>query len=342
MRFFTSSSEQASPGITRGIVLWIFVVAVLLIGMETATRFGFDRYSKLQRRVSTERLVVNEALRKTSSVPTILIVGNSLLLEGVDFGALQEALQPVVRSYPYIVTQTEYLDWYYGLERLFREGVRPTYVLLGLSPSQIVRSSTRGEFSAYYLFDLPGLIDYGRREHVGLTVMSGLVFAHFSQYYAVRAEIRATLVEKLFPSYADALHGLTVAPAQKQDATQLESVTTNRLRQFKDLCGQYGVTPLFVLPPTDQSTEAPVLAAGRNAHVPVLLPVSRASLESSDFADGFHLNAHGRSIFTPALAENLKAILADKTSASMGSEADSHRPPTANIRSRSITTSSSL
>jgi hypothetical protein len=314
-----SNSKRSSPAVTgHSILVWVAVMAAVLVGMEVATRVGFDRISKLQRRMRDERRLANSTLRKPGSAPTLLMAGNSLLLEGVDFETLRAALEPRTRAYRYIVTQTVYFDWYYGLRRLFDEGIRPTYLVFGLSSSQLVRSSTRGDYAAYYLFDLPGLLEYSRRERLDLTTASSLVFAHYSAFYAVRSEIRATLVEKLFPSYFNALHDLTVGPGVRDDPERVPSVAAERLNALENLCSQNGVKLLYVLPPTDVDSEAPIIAAGRRTGVPVLLPVSRGSLKSSHFADGFHLNKEGRAIFTKALEQTLATYIGDGKQVAQG------------------------
>jgi hypothetical protein len=281
------------------------------------TRVGFDRVSKLQQRMRHERTALDldfsRDLGGRSGRPSILLAGNSLLLEGVDFDELRHALSSRGRAYRYIVTQTVYFDWYYGLRRLFAEGVRPTYLLFGMSSSHLVRSSIRGDYSAYYLFDLPGLLEYSYRQHTDLTTASSLVFAHFSKLYSVRSEIRATLVEKLLPSYADALHTISSRANEPALGQPLESAAAQRLRELDQLCRSNGVRLIFILPPTDSISEHPILAAGRRAGVSVLLPLSRSALADDQFSDGFHLNQRGRAVFTRALIANLLPLLPDKS-----------------------------
>jgi hypothetical protein len=291
---------------------WIFAalagIATVLVGMEAATRLEFDKISKLQSRMHAERAKVASQLTKPSSKTTVLMVGNSLLLEGVDFDEFRSSLSVQAQAYRYIVTQTAYWDWFYGLRRLFSEGVRPTYLLLGMSPSQLARDSTRGDYSAFYLFDLRGVIDYSRQQHLDFTTASSLLFAHSSQFYAARSEIRATLIERFFPSYFEALHLVTTATAP-EDNGRLQAIVAERLVALDELCRANGVKLLFVVPPTDEESEPPAVAAGREAGVPVLLPVRRQTLTTNQFADGFHLNAGGRKIFTRALIDTMETIL---------------------------------
>ena len=57
---------------------------------------------------------------------------------------------------PYFVLATEYYDWLFGLKRLFAEGVRPRFVVLGLSPNQLASPRFHGDYSAQYLFEAIG------------------------------------------------------------------------------------------------------------------------------------------------------------------------------------------
>ncbi len=63
----------------------------------------------------------------------MLLFGNSLLLEGVDYPALRNALSDEYDVHRLIFEQTEYLDQYYVLRRLFRHGARPHDVVLCIS-----------------------------------------------------------------------------------------------------------------------------------------------------------------------------------------------------------------
>ena len=71
-------------------------------------------------------------LRKTPGSKTkhILILGNSLVGQGIDFGALQQTLPPDWKAHRFWIYNTYYTDWYFGLRRLFAEGSRPDVVAI--------------------------------------------------------------------------------------------------------------------------------------------------------------------------------------------------------------------
>jgi len=53
------------------------------------------------------------------------MLGNSLLLEGVEFPGLSRDLRPEIEARRFVVDNTSYLDWYYGIRSLLRRGARP-------------------------------------------------------------------------------------------------------------------------------------------------------------------------------------------------------------------------
>ena len=74
----------------------------------------------------------------------VLVVGNSLLDEDVRFDRLHDALAARWDARRFVVEQTFYYDWYYGLKRLYREGARPDVVVLMLSHETVASHRDRG------------------------------------------------------------------------------------------------------------------------------------------------------------------------------------------------------
>lgn len=288
------------------------LVVTLLLAWEGITRTGFDRISRIQRRMSQERhqAVENFSNSSTSSARTLLLVGNSLMLEGVDPERFHADLLPNVNGLRYVVEQSDYYDWYYGLKRLFAEGARPNYVALGLAPFQLNSNAIRGDYSAHYLFKSRDIISYAVETKLGLNATSSLLVAHYSRAYAVREETRVYLLTKLFPEYVTMLHSVTVQPARKASGDQIRASAAKRLRALSDMCAGYGVKPILVIPPTGYGAEPEVTAAGQSAGVPVLVPVQAKEFGPEYFqADHFHLNEAGRNIFTVRLVRDLKQQL---------------------------------
>src|SRR5262245_26292774 len=121
--------------------LWIAVLlgSSLLFcgGLEIITRIGFHRISHIRHRIETQYRAAVTIGRARDRSP-VLVLGNSLLVQGVDFAALDVALAPDLRPQPFLLENTGYTDWYFGLRRLFALGSRPSLVVLGLSTRQLI------------------------------------------------------------------------------------------------------------------------------------------------------------------------------------------------------------
>ncbi len=318
----TEAAAAATHSMRRAVIALLAVVAGILASAELTARLEFDRISRIQRRMQNERSMAMTNLSHARSRQTVLLVGNSVVLEGIDFPALRQSLAPSVDTFRYVVELTTYYDWYYGLRRMFREGMRPTYVLIGFSAPHLNASTIRGDYAAYYLFDAAGVVDYTRAARLDLTAASSLLFAHYSSFYATRGEIRAFVMTRMFPEYGAALHNLGVKAAPQESDDEVARKAVDRLRALDELVRAYGSHLIVVIMPTNQFGESGLVAAGHATGTTVLCPLRRDRLRPDDYADGFHLNAHGRSSFTSALTEQLRTLLAaansDDSPASLG------------------------
>ena len=129
--------------------LLILIVAFFLV-VEIFSRQGFDRLSDLQRQTIQEyRLALAMGRNPTNSKRQVLVVGNSLLKEGLRFNDLERALSPDWEARRFVVVQTTYFDWYYGLRRLLQDGARPDSIVLVLSANQLMASTVLGLTSSF-------------------------------------------------------------------------------------------------------------------------------------------------------------------------------------------------
>ncbi len=316
MRSSTSNSELNAKGVDRApsnanrYFIWsvhaLVSLGVFCIGIEALTRFGFAHISRIEARVSTDYQVARSIRANTHSV---LLIGNSLLLEGIDSSRLRIALAGYANPVVFPIEQTEYLDWYYGMRRLFAEGSRPEMVILCMSADHLVSSRIRGDYSAYYLFLLSDIPRIRREVGYDLTQASGLVLSRFSLFYAGRTSLRNFVLVRTDPAYADMLQQIAAAKAHAGSDEDIEPIAEARLAAFRQLCALHGTRFLFLLPPGFGGGEAPVIAAGEHAHVTMSVPFHLNALGADQFRDGFHLNASGARIFTDKVSEMLKAHL---------------------------------
>jgi hypothetical protein len=284
----------------------------LLFAVETLTICRFDRTSKVQRREAAQRRALLAVKDTNSTSPShIAVLGNSLLLEAVNIQILTKQTEAKAIPVPYFVLATDYFDWYFGLRRLFAEGMRPRYLLLGLSPNQLASMSIPGEYSAQYLFRGEDLIEIAQKTHMDATTTSSFMLAHISKFYSTRQTTRGYILSKLLPGVGDLLHEKLAAvrdPAIPEAI--LLKLATDRLMSLDALCRANRAQFIFVVPPSYQSGLETIAQAGKKIGIPVLIPVPNDELDESFFQnDGFHLNERGATIFTNSLAADLRNAL---------------------------------
>jgi hypothetical protein len=307
MPLSTSSFEEraAKRSYFRPIVATLGMVAILLAGLEAAARFGFSRISRIESRISSDYRAALAARRGGPSHPTILLLGNSLLLAAMDYGALRRAMEPRATPVRFVIEQTKYLDWYYGVKRLLSDGARPDRVVLCLSPTQLLANTIRGEYSAFYLIRTQDLASAGREAGLDLTGISGLFFARYSIFYAGRNNFRNFALNNLDPAYGRVLHGIVDAPGRSPTDAEVFAGAAPRLSGLRMLCAQYNVRFDLLLPPLLGPGSQGLIEAGRESGASVLAPVRPNSWKPDMFQDGFHVNQAGATLFTGLLAESL-------------------------------------
>jgi hypothetical protein len=296
----------------RFTVVLLGTIVVILASLEFMSRERFDSVSKVQRREVSERKALL-AVRDTGAIqdPHVAVVGNSLMLEGTDLPLLKARLNPRYVPVPYFVLGTNYYDWFFGLTRLFAEGMRPEYVVVGLSPNQLASSDVRGDISARYLIQQSDLLSIVRQTHMDATRASEFILAHYSEYYSTREITRGYIMSRVLPSVGELLHSrYASARDPKIDESVLKALAVSRLAALNQLCQANGARLLFVVPPSYQKGAKTIAIAGKEERVTVLVPVDDDQLDGGDYQkDGIHLNDKGAEIFTTKLAESLNREL---------------------------------
>jgi hypothetical protein len=237
----------------------------------------------------------------------VAVLGNSLLLDGVDVPLLAKQIEPTLVPVPYFVLATTYYDWFFGLKRLFAEGMRPRYVLLGLSPNQLASPRTLGDYAARYLFQGGDLLEIARKTRMDGTTASGFFLSHFSQYYSTRRVTRGFVLSRTLPGVEQLLSDLLSAPREPQTPDpELSLLAAERLGALDQLCRVNGSRFMLVIPPTYQNGAETIARIGSALHVMVLVPVAAEALDATYYKnDGFHLNDKGARHFTTRLATTL-------------------------------------
>lgn len=308
MRLSISNSKQATKA---DIVLVLSLCALFCAAVEFTTAHFFGRISRIEKRRESEyrAALAIHAASAGPHKPVILVAGNSLLLQGVNFPQLQQEVGPQIELHRSVFENTFYFDWYYGLRRMFRAGARPNIVALVLSPGQLTSNAIDGDYSALMMVDHKDLLRFANDIGADHNRMSVLALDNISYFFGARAEIRSWILGKLLPDLpvlTQHFHYKGSAP----ETSAMEEIASQRLSQLRRLGQRYGVNLILVLPPSiqDEGTAA-VLKSASSLGMSVLDPISPGSLPASDYSDGFHLNAQGAFRFTPALAATLRGLV---------------------------------
>ena len=324
----TTASSRSHLGVDRSplcsartsIVMLLVLLALMSFCAEMAARYAFPKVSRIRQRIETERQAVKKLQRESSQKPTILVIGNSLVERGVDIDFLQ-AQMTEYKVLRFVVSDTSYLDWYYGLRRIFSEGARPQAVVLGLSARQLLANKIEGNLSANVLIKTADILRVGQDLHKNNTALSNLYFDNLSAFYGGSTQFRKWLLaSKLMPD----LQRLSVAlspPIQVlPPSSEIVSISAARLRALNELCRENGARFVLVIPPSPSRVEAQIGAleqAGNRSGVDVLAPAENDEFTAELFSDGLHLNSVGEGKFTMLLASSLKRKLSDRINAKL-------------------------
>ena len=314
-------AAKADPRLRQATIVLIACVVAIFLVAELMSRYAFPRISQIEGRIaSDEQQVKSIRAPAPGSPPVVLLVGNSLLLRGLEYPRIRNEMLPDALVLRFVIENTEYLDWYYGLRHMLANGVRPSMVVLCLNLGQTVSSETLGDYSARHLFGMSDLLPVARDAELNATQTSGLVLAHWSAFYASRATIRNFILNRSDPPYATALHALAGGVTRPLPAdNELVRQARARLSAIQQLCRQYGVELVLLIPPALGRHSDLLASAADLQHVPFDYPLPMGSLGPEFFrADRSHLNEKGAVIFTDAIERGLRARLGKRIAAFPG------------------------
>lgn len=319
MHSSTSNSEEIgldqqspewgrAPRSSTGIIVLLAGLAVILLGFELGSPLVLQHLSRTERRVEGE-LQAAKRLRPLTADgrPTVLLAGNSLLLEGVQLDRLHDSLASEYEVSRLGIEQTHYLDWYFGLRRMLQEGSRPSLIVLSLATDQLASRFTLGEQFAHRQMstqDLPLAI---RETKLDRTTASTYLFAHWSNWLADKGVIRQRVLILLVPNFRQLAGRIADHGPHVNNPEVLVGTARQRLPELRDLAQSYGVKIVLLVPPAlheDHSGE--IQALGAQVGVPVWVLSSPGEFPRTLYVDGFHLNLQGSESFTSRLAEKIR------------------------------------
>ncbi|MDQ2945855.1 MAG: hypothetical protein M3Y27_07935, partial [Acidobacteriota bacterium] len=184
----------------RSAKLLLTGIVLMAILIELTVRFGLGKASRIEGRIESEYRAVLAIKGGSSGGPkTLVVLGNSLLLEGVDFPVLKQSLAPDIQATRLVIEQTDYLDWYYGLRKFYTRGVHPDVVALNLTAVQMVRDNIRGEYFAYRMMNTRDVFRAASDAKLSATATFSLLVGNLSAFYGTRVETRKFVLSKLIP-----------------------------------------------------------------------------------------------------------------------------------------------
>ena len=308
----TSNSEvRAKARSYTGPIAWTLIAIVLILcGFEASIRIGFSRVSRIESRTFSDHTAALAVRHRADSRPSILLLGNSLLLEGIDYDRLRAGLEPAAMPTRFVIEQTAWLDWYYGIRRLFAEGSRPDRIVLCLNIDQLVSDRLLGDYAAFYLIQTSDLAEAGSAAGYSLTRISSLFFARYSLGFAGLTNFRNFALNKVAPSYGGALHEIrAMARAQGEKNTNVLARAGVRLARLQSLCAEFHTRCDILVPPAlvpqGESEESELVEAGKKAGTKILIPVPVNAWGREMYGDGFHLTPAAAVSFTDLVATAL-------------------------------------
>ena len=303
MRLFISNSK--SPALTYAKLICGISFA-FLIALESLSAYMLKHHSVTYQRVLQQ---LNRAVEARPGGPgepaSVMMIGNSLFLEGVQVDRLQELTSKNFRIYPIFLEATGYYDWLYGLGRIFRLGARPQVVVVQLEANSLLWNRVRTEYSPMLFFDAPDLLHVSSDLGLGRTAESSLLLAHWSAFSSAHSVVRTQILRHTIPHFTELFNLLIQAQRAISFGPATERMAEARLKTLRELCDAHGAKMILLAPPVPSSESAVRKLAGiaERIGVATLVPIDPKTLTAQHYEpDVFHLNAKGAALFTSAIA----------------------------------------
>jgi hypothetical protein len=293
--------------------LLLALLLALVIGLEGAARFVMPRKS-----VGISRITRDLADMRTLTAPvrdgrpTVLFVGNSLLLDGIDRGQLVSLTKDVADVHLFPAEGTMFIDWKYGLRNLFQSGTRPSLVILCVNAEQLMSLGSNGATFAHFMLSLRDFPAMVHESHLAPMAASEYLLAHGSYWLATRDNVRMGVMERLLPGAKELVPQLTLRGKRgSSDPDGATRLIVDRLHELQELSATNGAKFAWLIPPTENDVDLAPLAAPRatSAGISVVFPYQPGEMPSANYKDGFHLNHQGAELFTVRVADALNSYI---------------------------------
>jgi hypothetical protein len=284
------------------------ICALLVLVFEIASVYLLNHRSGTYARISrqyAEALTIRPA--GAGEPPSVLMVGNSLLLHGVQLDRLREMTSSRMQVYPIFLEATGYYDWLYALHGLFLRGARPRVVVLGVGVNYFLENGVRQDYAPMLFFNTRDTLAVASDLQLDRTATSNLLLAHSSTFWDTRSAIRTQVLNHMVPHLENLFSLVNQRPAVPE-GREFAEMSIPRLQRLRELCEANGARLILLVPPTlaSEGAVSRMAAAAQAAGVEVSVPVDPAALSAKFYQpDGMHLNPDGAMIFTSALAKDL-------------------------------------
>jgi lysophospholipase L1-like esterase len=296
-------------------ILWtkrlVFLCAALAVFLEVATAYLLKRYSETYARVSRQYADALSARPSKPGEPTsVLMVGNSLLLYGIDVDRLRALTSGQLHIYPIFLEATGYYDWLYGLQGLFQRGARPQVVVLGVGMNELFSNAVRRDYAPMMFLNDRDVFKVASDLKMDRTDTADLFLAHASTFWDMRGVLRIQVLRRTIPHCRE-LFMLLQAPPHIPPQADFDAIAATRLRRLQALCQANGAKLMILVPPAPSSADAVrrLTMVSSRVGVDTLVPLDPQALSTKYYlADEIHLNPEGAELFTSALAFYLPRI----------------------------------
>jgi hypothetical protein len=301
----TSGSKLVAIAYAKAIAA---ICVLLIVVFEIASVYLLNHKSATYARISRQ---YEEALKiqpaGLGEPPNVLMVGNSLLLHGVQINRLQELTSSRMHLYPIFLEATGYYDWLYALHGLFLRGARPQVVVLGVGVNYFLENGVRQDYAPMMFFNARDTLAVASDLKLDRTATSNLLLAHSSVFWDTRSAIRMQILNHIVPHLEDLFSLVNQKPTVPEER-EFAEISIPRLQRLRELCEANGARLILLVPPTLDSENAvnEMIAAAQAAGVEISVPINPAMLSAKFYQpDGMHLNRDGAVLFTSALAKDL-------------------------------------
>ena len=234
----------------KGIFLLLAGVVGIFLLLEVVSPWVLRHLSRTEQRINRELSAARHIpVKSPDGRPTLLLVGNSLLLEGVQMDGLQQGLASEYAVSRYAIERTAYYDWYFGLSRLLEEGSRPSMIVMILAPDQVSSNLTLGESFAYREVSTQDFPKMVQEAHLDKNVTSSYLLAHWSRWQANKEFIRQCIMILMVPRFRQLAGRIADRGPHLTDPNLILSRAHERLPKLQELTRAYGIPIVLLLPP---------------------------------------------------------------------------------------------